>query len=270
MNAYLFFDIVKFIIGSTIILILSRKGKLEFIKISNYLVFGAIIGILGAKMYSVIFTFLSSPGFYVENPGLLWNHFNTGGAYYGGFLLVVFYSIIYVKKFLKKNFWTMFDITVIGLAIDQMFGRIGCFAAGCCYGKPTSIPWGVKFHFLDSRPHPFSNTYIHPTQIYECILNLCNFFFLFLMWKKRKYEGKVFSFYLINYGFIRFFIEYLRNDDGRGYLIRGSSALTSLSYPQIISLILIITGIIILKKRKGIERAKSILQQNVYGKQDNG
>lgn len=249
-STFLFFNILQFTLIPAIILLLAKKEKFDLNKVFNYVVFGAITAVLGAKLYSVILALLTAPHTYLDKPALLWKHFKTGGAFYGGLLLAIVFCFVYAKKFFKEDSWKIFDITLMALALGQVFGRIGCFSTGCCYGKPTSLPWGVKFPFLADRPHPFSHTYIHPTQLYEAILNLCNFLFLFLLWKKRKHEGVVSACYFINYGTIRFCIEYLRSDGGRGYLIRGSSALTSLSFPQVISLVLIIAGIILFQIRK--------------------
>jgi phosphatidylglycerol:prolipoprotein diacylglycerol transferase len=248
-STFLVSNIVQFTLVPALILILAKKGNLDISRTFNYILFGAIAAVLGAKLYSVLFAILNAPNLYLKNPVLLWRHFKTGGAFFGGLLVAIPFCIIYTKKFFKKDSWKVLDITVIGLALGQVIGRIGCFSTGCCYGKPTSLPWGVKFPYLASKAHPFSHTYIHPTQIYEAVLNLCNFLFLFLLWKKQKREGVVSAFYLINYGIIRFFVEYLRSDGGRGYLVRGSSVLTSLSYPQVISIILVISGIIILRKK---------------------
>ena len=73
---------------------------------------------------------------------------------------------------------------------------------------------------------------------------------LFLVWRKRKFGGQVFSLYLINYGIIRFLVEFLRNDGGRGYIIKSSSKFLSLSIPQLISVLLIVSGIILYKQLK--------------------
>lgn len=158
------------------------------------------------------------------------------------------FVIFYLKRYFKRAFWKMLDITAIGVALGHASGRVGCFLGGCCYGRPTHLPWGVRFRFLGRLPHPFAGTAIHPTQLYEASLNLINFAVLLVLWKKRSFDGRAFSFYLINYGAIRFLSKYLRNDSTRGYIFRSASPLASLSIPQIISLGLIIVGLWALKK----------------------
>ncbi len=250
LSGYLFFNIIAFIVALITILILSYKDNLNLKVIFHFYILGIIIAILGAKLYSIIFALFNSPGFYIKNLGMLLKRASTAGAFYGGFILAIIFCILYGKKIFKEKIWKVFDITVIGLAVGQAIGRIGCFSSGCCYGKTTTLPWGVKFPFLGSLIHPYSGTYIHPTQLYEAILNFINFIFLLILWRRKKFNGQVFSLYLINYGLIRFFIEYIRGDGGRGYLIRGDSVLTSLSVPQLMSIILFISGILILKKEK--------------------
>ena len=122
--------------------------------------------------------------------------------------------------------------------------------SGCCYGRPTSLPWGIKFPFLGFNRHPFYNAAVHPTQIYEFILDIINFIFLLFYSRQKKFAGQVFSQYLINYGIIRFFLEYFRGDVF--YLHDSNFRFFSLTLFQIVSLIFVLSGIImkkIIKKR---------------------
>ncbi len=252
LSGYNFFYILGIIFASTVIFILSRKEKLDSIEILNYLIFGAISGIAGAKIYGLGIVFFSNPGFYLKEPSKLVKTLGEGGIFYGGIIAITIFAFFYTRKFFRGSEWKVFDITVIGGALGHVFGRLGCFSAGCCYGVPTELPWGIKFPFHGGKPHPFSDIFVHPTQIYEAILNLLNFLILLLIWRKKQFDGQILSLYLINYGIIRFAIEFLRNDGGRGYLIESSSKFLSLSIPQLISILLIITGIIILNVRKKV------------------
>ncbi|MBM4306741.1 MAG: prolipoprotein diacylglyceryl transferase, partial [Deltaproteobacteria bacterium] len=107
------------------------------------------------------------------------------------------------------------DISAISIALGLFFGRIGCFFAGCCYGKETSLPWGITF--TDPNSLARLNINLHPTQVYEAIASLA--LFLFLDWKRKKktFEGQVFWLFLLLYSVIRFLIEFWR-DDPRGFL----------------------------------------------------
>jgi len=104
------------------------------------------------------------------------------------------------------------------------------------------------------------NTTIYPTQLIESVLNLINFIFLFILLKKKKFHGQVFSVYIFNYSIIRFFVEYFRGDSDRGYVF-GSLAhpFSSLSVPQLISIIGVIVSIILYinYKKKGAQKTDS-------------
>ena len=134
------------------------------------------------------------------------------------------------------------------LALAHAIGRLGCFSAGCCFGRECSLPWGVTFkseyaHNLTGIPIDYP---IHPTQLYEAILNFMNFLILFFILKRKKFDGQIFSLYLINYSIIRYFVEFYRGDHpAKAYLIQSSSPYASLSIFQLICIITFITGIIL-------------------------
>ena len=248
LSGYDFFYILGVLFSFIVIFILSRNEKLDLIEILNFLIFGAISGIAGAKLYGILVVFVDNPGLYLTSPPKLLKSLNRGGIFYGGMIAITIFMILYARRYFKGSEWKVFDITVIGGALGHMFGRLGCFSAGCCYGVPTDLPWGVKFPFQGGKPHPFSDIFVHPTQIYEATLNLLNFLILLVIWRKKKFDGQIISLYLINYGIIRFVIEFLRNDGGRGYLIESSSKFLSFSIPQLISILLVITGFYLYKK----------------------
>jgi len=249
-SGYLFFYTLGIIFGTATIYFLSVKEGLDKIETVNFLIYGVIVMYIGSKLYSVIYNYILKPDFYNKNIDKLLKTFLGGGIFYGSFIAGIIFFIFYLPKYFKGKEWNATDIIVIGGALGHAFGRIGCFSAGCCYGKVSNLPWAVKFPFLAGKPHPYCDSFVHPTQIYESILNFINFIFLFYVYKKKKFNGQVFSLYLINYGIVRIFVEFFRNDGGRGYIIRGDNSYLSFSYPQLISLILIISGIILYKIRK--------------------
>ena len=108
---------------------------------------------------------------------------------------------------------------------------------GCCYGRPTSLPWAVKFPHLDQT--------VHPTQLYESIFALFCFTFLIYMLKKKKFDGQIICYAIFFHSSTRFLVEYYRGDPGRGFIFQGESAFTSLSIPQFISLIGLVVGFIL-------------------------
>ena len=177
----------------------------------------------------------------------------SGGVYYGGFL-GGFVAVVLLTRIYKLPFWKVADALAPGLALGQAFGRQGCFAAGCCWGKPTDLPWGV--HFTE-KGHEYtgvpmygpneSDLYLHPTQLYESFLMLAVFAFLFYLHRHKKFDGQVLIAYGIIYSIFRFLIEFIR-DDPRGDLF-GLTTMTGLSTSQIISLIVALGAVVFMIMR---------------------
>ncbi|MCU0288440.1 MAG: prolipoprotein diacylglyceryl transferase [Acidobacteria bacterium] len=113
---------------------------------------------------------------------------------------------------------------------------------------------GVRYTDLHAATGVPLNVPLYPTQLMESILNLLNFIILIIFYQRKKFHGQIFAFYIFNYSLIRFFIEFFRGDDDRGYIFGSMKhPFTSLSVPQLISIIGIITAIILYKifKKKG-------------------
>lgn len=167
----------------------------------------------------------------------------SGGVYYGGFL-GGFIALVLLIRWYKLPFWKVADAFAPGVALGQAIGRQGCFAAGCCWGKPTGLPWGV--HFTE-QAHEFTGVpvygptnedlYLHPTQLYESITMLAVFAILVYLHKKKRFDGQVLIAYGIIYGIVRFTIEFFR-DDPRGNIL-GLTSLLGISTSQIISLVVV-------------------------------
>ena len=143
------------------------------------------------------------------------------------------------------------DAFAPGLALGHAIGRVGCFAAGCCYGKPTQHFWGVTFtnpvaNLNSSTP---LGVQLEPTQLFEAAVELANFFVLMWIFKRKKFDGQVFAAYLVLYGVARYFLEFIRDDSGRGSVFGGIMTGT-----QLISICLVITGGLIWWLRSGVIR----------------
>jgi phosphatidylglycerol:prolipoprotein diacylglycerol transferase len=222
----------------------SGAKKENFNPIDVFLVatIGAGFMIAGAKISSLVEFFIKHFPEILNDPLYLRNWNSSGGYYFGAFAGLALFFLIYVRKFFKNQVLNFMDICSVSLPLGQAIGRLGCFMSGCCYGKPTGLPWGLKFTFHGSNQHPWSDIALHPTQIYEFILNIFNFIFLFYLAGKKKYDGQLFSQYLINYGIIRFILEYFRGDVI--YILMTKSSLTSITLFQTVSLILILSGIV--------------------------
>ena len=172
----------------------------------------------------------------------------SGGVYYGGFI-GGFLTLVLLIRWYKLPFWKIADAFAPGLALGQAIGRQGCFAAGCCWGKPTDSIFGVHFTQAahDFTGVPITGTdgvalHLHPTQLYESFTMFAVFALLVYLHKKKRFDGQVLIAYGIIYGIVRFTIEFFR-DDPRGNLF-GLTSLLGLSTSQIISLFVAATAVI--------------------------
>lgn len=151
-----------------------------------------------------------------------------GLVYYGGLIGGTIAGVFRVVK-LKLPLWRVADVLAPGVALGQVFGRMGCLMNGCCYGRPTHLPWGITYPhghvtFPNSATVPLM---VHPAPIYESLLNLAFFGLLTLLHRRRRFDGQVFGVYLVGYAIIRSTCELFRgdysviSDPSRGVLTPG-------------------------------------------------
>jgi len=124
-----------------------------------------------------------------------------GLVYYGGLIGAAIAGIIYIR-WKKLPLWKIADIVAPSIALGSMFGRTGCLLNGCCYGRPTGLPWGIRF----PADHPTGGVPVHPTEIYDGLLNLVLYFFLAWMFRRKKFDGQIFATYLLCYAITRSFV----------------------------------------------------------------
>ncbi len=201
----------------------------------NFGIVVVLAGIVGAKVL------------YIINDWSQYQHLSdvfslstlqAGGVFSGGLIASFIAAVWYIRKHNMPPLATC-DAFAPGLAFGHAIGRLGCFAAGCCYGKPTNHIWGVVF------TNPLASTLVgtplnealEPTQLFECAVELANFALLMWMFKRKKFDGQIFSSYLILYGIARYFLEFIRGDPGRGSVFGGIMTGT-----QLISIGLVILG----------------------------
>lgn len=240
-NTYGVFLALAFLCAILITVKLAARDGLPREKIYDLCLWMLLSSLVGSKIL-MLFT---EPE-YRDHPWQLLSldFLRSGGVFYGGLIGAILTGYFLMRRY-KLPWWKTADACAPGIAIGNFFGRQGCFAAGCCWGKPTSLPWGVKFtelgHEITGVPN---DVYLHPTQLYESFAMLIVFFFLLWLHKHRRFSGQVILLYVLLYSVVRFFIEFLR-DDPRGDLF-GLTTLTGLSTSQIISLIVGIGALVIL------------------------
>jgi phosphatidylglycerol:prolipoprotein diacylglycerol transferase len=202
-----------------------REGlnQQQLLDLVFYLLIAAIIG-------SRVFYIILNPGYYLKHPLESLMIWRGGLVFYGGFLFAFPTCYLYLKKhglpFLKTC-----DILAPGLALGESLGRIGCFFAGCCYGRPTDLPWGVTF------THPNSlaqlGVSLHPTQLYASAAGVLMFILLVSFRRFKRADGQIVFLYVLLYALGRLIIETFRGDE-RGLLVAGYLTLT-----QTIAIVLI-------------------------------
>jgi phosphatidylglycerol:prolipoprotein diacylglycerol transferase len=229
--------------GLTVIFRLARFRGLDPDQMWNLGAVAAFSGILGARLLMFIVDWREYLGgqrriFSMET-------LQSGGVFSGGLVLAIFCSWWYVRRH-NIPFLSASDVFAPGVALGHALGRIGCLAAGCCYGLPTNLPWGITFHnhFAAEFNGTPLNQPLHPTQLYEFVAELINFAFLYWLCKRKKFEGQIIALYMIVYGIERYVFEFFRGDPGRGEVLGGLMTGT-----QLIALGLVVSGFVIYLRR---------------------
>ena len=167
---------IAFLTGLTVTTRLARRFDLPVEKITNLAVYCAIAGIVGAKL----FMFLFDIGDYIRDPGQIFTMatLQAAGVFHGGFIVALIFAYFYLQRQKLPVLKTM-DIFAPGIVIGQSIGRLGCFAAGCCFGRACYLPWGVRFRSDFAVPDLPLNTPLHPVQLYESAADLLIFWILY-------------------------------------------------------------------------------------------
>lgn len=216
------------------ILLAAQLRKMTVVKEDDY--YGSIItillsGLLGAKILYLIVEFknvIRNPRFY------LWESIGAGFVFYGGIVLGAIGLFIYCRA-KRQSYFVYTDLITTGVACGQILGRVGCFCAGCCYGRKTDSFLGVVFpNVIEESGEAVKRL---PTQLFETAFCIILTIILIQCIKKKK-TGLATSGYCIGYGIWRFILEYLRDDE------RGTVGVLSTS--QFISIFIVLIGILLL------------------------
>ncbi len=168
-------------------------------------------GIVGGRILYVISYWREQ---FAENPLPEIFMIQHGGlVFYGGLIGATITGIAYLHV-KKIPVWKVADIMAPSVALGSAFGRIGCLMNGCCYGRPSDLPWAISFP-LSHETHGIP---VHPTEIYDSALNFLFYFFLTWLFRRKKFDGQIFAVYLIGYAILRSFVEYFRGDYPVHYL----------------------------------------------------
>jgi phosphatidylglycerol---prolipoprotein diacylglyceryl transferase len=188
----------------------SRRGLRDgitaekIVDLGPWLIVGAIVG--ARTLYVISYWREAFAGKPVGEIFAVWK---GGLVFYGGLIGATLAGILYTRL---KNMpvWKVADIVAPSIALGYVFGRIGCLLNGCCYGRACNLPWAIRFpenNPLNPPAYP-----VHPTEIYESLLNLGLYAFLVWLYRRKKFDGQVFGVYLVGYALLRSFVEMFRGD----------------------------------------------------------
>ncbi|MEJ2725400.1 MAG: prolipoprotein diacylglyceryl transferase [Deltaproteobacteria bacterium] len=220
-----------------------KTGRREGIKGQQILDMAFIMIVVAIVGSRLMYVFIN-PAYYKNHLLDIFKIWEGGLVFSGGVLAVALVMIWYLRRH-GLSFWRVGDLWAPALALGQAFGRIGCFMAGCCYGKPTDVCWGVVF----THPKALAplNIPLHPTQLYHALSGFIIFGALLFVYAKRKFAGQVFVWYLILHSTARLLIERFRGDE-RGLVPGSTMTLTQL----IATLVLLasVAALFVMKSRK--------------------
>jgi phosphatidylglycerol:prolipoprotein diacylglycerol transferase len=213
-----------------------RKGlnASKAMDLAFYIIVAALVG------SRVLHVLVSERQRFLENPLILLKIWEGGLVFYGGFIASVAVAAWYMWR-QKMNFWIYSDVFTPAIALGHVFGRIGCFMAGCCHGREVGHGAWYSVSFPDN-PHSFAppGHPLYPTQLMEASGELLIFIFLVILSRHKRFEGQLLATWLVVYAILRGFVEYFRGDIARGFLIEPW-----LSTSQFISILMFIAGIAI-------------------------
>jgi phosphatidylglycerol:prolipoprotein diacylglycerol transferase len=217
-----------YLLGLKLAMVRAKRVGLDETRVLDLGIAIIISALIGAKLLLLVTDFHT----YTSDPHALLDLVREGGVFYGGLILAVTVALLYIRR-VGLPLWTTTDVFAPGIALGHVVGRFGCFFAGCCWGKPTTVPWGITFtdQFAALNAGTPLEIKLHPTQIYEAGAEALILIILLATERRgRPYPGRTFWLYMLLYAISRFIIEFYRGDP------RGSVGIFSTS--QFISILL--------------------------------
>jgi phosphatidylglycerol:prolipoprotein diacylglycerol transferase len=225
-----------YLLGLKLAMVRAKSRGLDEARVLDLGIYIIISALIGAKLLLLVTDFQT----FKNDPRELLTLARSGGVFYGGLILAVVVALWYIRR-VGLPLWTTCDMFAPGIALGHVIGRFGCLFAGCCYGKPTTMPWGITFtdRFANANVGTPLDRPLHPTQLYEAGAELLILVFLLTTERKgRPFAGRTFWLYMLLYAISRYFIENFRGDE------RGAVGIFSTS--QFISLIVAPLAIVML------------------------
>ena len=195
----------------------------------------ALVGVPSGVVLSRLLHVVDMWEYYSQHPGEI---IGGGGLTIWGAVLGATLGIWIYSKISKFQFGYFADLVAPAIILAQAIGRVGCLINGCCYGLPTSLPWGIVY----TNPNSLAplGVAVHPTQVYEIVYNLIVFGVLLKLRGRLKPDGSLFLIYLSLYSLWRFGIDFIRE---------GTPFLFGLHQAQVIGLVVLAIAIPLLALR---------------------
>jgi phosphatidylglycerol---prolipoprotein diacylglyceryl transferase len=237
-GTYGLFYALGFLLALRLALAYARREGIEAGRIVDLGIVTLLAGFIGAKAL----LYVLDARYYLEHPAEILRSLRSAGVFYGGFFLATLAAMLYIRRY-RLPLGRVADLAAPALALGQAIGRIGCFAAGCCYGKVCDLPWAVTF----TDPAAYGLTGVplgvplHPTQLYHALADLVLLAICTFVMRGRRFNGQVFWVYLLFYGVLRIAVEAFRGDEVRGMYFDGR-----LSTSQLISIPAILAALLML------------------------
>jgi phosphatidylglycerol:prolipoprotein diacylglycerol transferase len=227
---------LAYLAGLQLAVVRGRRAGLDGARVMDLGIYLIIAALVGAKLMLIVVDF----NYFREQPRELLSLVRAAGVFYGGLLAAFGIAVVLIRRY-RLPLWQTTDAFAPGIALGHVVGRLGCLLAGCCYGRPTDLPWGITF----TDPAAAANVGtplgmpLHPTQVYEAGAELLILLFLLATERRgRPFPGRTFWSYMLLYAISRFIIEFFRGDD-RGTLLGMSTS-------QAVSLVLAPVALVML------------------------
>ena len=226
-----------YLLGLQLALTRARRQGLDRQHVMDLGIWIILSALAGAKLLLLIVDFKQFTGSAQAFLGLL----QSGGVFYGGLIAAILVAIWYMRRY-RMPLWTTTDVFAPGIALGHVVGRLGCLMAGCCFGRPASVPWAITFTDPSSvvANARLLGVPLHPTQLYEAATEAVILAVLLVTERLgRPFPGRTFWTYMLLYGTSRFVIEFYRGD-ARGMVF------DALSTSQFVSVILVPLSVVML------------------------
>ena len=227
---------LAYLAGLQLAVVRARRRQIDATKVMDLGIYLIIAALVGAKLMLIAVDF----DYFRSQPRELLSLVRAGGVFYGGLLAALGVGLVLVRRY-KLDAWTVADLTAPGIALGHVIGRLGCLLAGCCYGRPTDVPWAITFTNPAAATNVGTplNTPLHPTQLYDAGAELLIMILLLVTERRgRPFAGRTFWLYMLLYAISRYIIENYRGDE-RGMVLGMATS-------QFVSILIVPLSIIML------------------------